>query len=72
MRLSWRLLVITDTANSIARFRKKYTLTLLIFATGSVHAFWFAWSAGEYTAFVSLLLGLFGSADLVDKKVTNK
>lgn len=56
----------------VSRFRKKYTLTLLLFIAGTVQAFLFKWSAGEWTAYASLLLTLFGAADLVDKKVETK
>lgn len=58
--------------NTIARFRKKYTLTLLLLAVGGVHSFYFAWEAGSVIAFATLLLSAFGAADLVDKKVANK
>jgi len=53
-------------------FRKKFTLTLLIFAFGSA----LSWKTGanleSYTVFASFLLGIFGSQDLVDKKMVNK
>jgi len=58
--------------DTISRWRKKYTLTLLIFAAGSALAFKLGSSLGEYTAFATLLLGVFGTQDLVDKKVANK
>lgn len=58
--------------NAISRWRKKYALTLLIFVTGTVLAFKLGSSLGEYTAFCTLLLGVFGTQDLVDKKVANK
>jgi hypothetical protein len=58
--------------NSIARWRKKYTLTLLIFVFGSALSWKLGSSLGEYTAFATLLLGVFGTQDLVDKKVANK
>ena len=57
--------------NAISRFRKKYTLALMLYAAGTVMAFLFTWSAGEYTTFAALLLSIFGAADLVDKKVSN-
>lgn len=53
-------------------FRKKYCLALLIFVAGFAHAFLYSWSAGEVTMFATVLLGIFGGADLVDKKVPNK
>lgn len=58
--------------DTLARFRKKYTLTLLIFVTGTALAFYSGSGLGEYTAFATLLLSVFGAADLVDKKVANK
>ena len=57
---------------TLARFRKKYTLALLLYASGTTMAFVFEWNATEYTAFAALLLTIFGSADLVDKKMANK
>ena len=53
-------------------FRKKFALTLLIWASGTVLAFATLASLGEYTAFSVMLLGSFAAADLVDKKVSNK
>ena len=58
--------------DAIARWRKKYTLALLIFAVGSTLALKAGSSLGEYTAFATILLGVFGAQDLVDKKVANK
>ncbi len=55
----------------VSRFRKKYTLAILLFLAGTAHSFYFQWSAGEYTTYAMLLLGIFGSADLVDKKAPN-
>ncbi len=55
--------------DAIQKFRKKYTLALLLYAAGTFQAFLFEWSAGEYTAFAALLLGIFGAGDLIDKKV---
>ena len=57
---------------AVARFRKKYTLTVLLFVAGTAQAFLFEWSAGEYTAYASLLLAIFGVADLADKKVLSE
>lgn len=54
--------------DAISKFRKKYTLAMLLFVAGTAQAFFFEWSAGEYTAFAALLLGIFGAADLIDKK----
>lgn len=52
---------------TIERFRKKYTLTLLIFFAGTAHSFVHTWSAGDFTNFCLLILGTFGVADLTDK-----
>ena len=57
---------------TLARFRKKYTLTLLLWASGTGLAFYTSEGLGTYTAFATLLLSVFGAADLVDKKVANK
>lgn len=50
-----------------SRFRKKYTLTLLLFAAGTA----IAWETGAtieaYGGFALILLGTFGVQDLVDK-----
>ena len=54
------------------RFRKKYALALLIWAAGSFLAYDVNAGLGEYTAFATILLGVFGTQDLVDKKVQNK
>ncbi len=53
--------------DQIKQFRKKYTLALLFFVSGNFHAFIHDWTATSYIAFASLLLGIFGAADLVDK-----
>lgn len=55
----------------MTRFRKKFTLTLLIYVAGTALAFHAGSGLGEYTAFATLLLGVFGSQDLVDKKMKN-
>lgn len=54
-------------AETLARFRKKYTMSMLMLAAGTTHAFVYSWSAGEYTTFCALLLAIFGGADLIDK-----
>ena len=54
------------------RFRKKYTLALLLWGAGTDLAFTVPTGLSEYTAFAALLLGVFGAADLVDKKLANK
>lgn len=58
--------------DAIARFRKKYTLALLLYVAGTAQAFVNDWSATGYTAFAALLLGIFGAADLIDNKVEKK
>lgn len=52
--------------------RKKFALTLLLWASGTALAFHVGSGLGEYTAYATLLLGIFGAADLVDKKIQNK
>ena len=54
------------------RWRKKYALTLLLWASGTLLAFTAGSSLGEYTAYATLLLAIFGASDLVDKKVADK
>jgi hypothetical protein len=44
----------------------------MIFVAGSGLAFYVNSSLGEYTAFATILLGIFGTQDLVDKKLPNK
>lgn len=58
--------MIVDT---ISRFRKKYTLALLCWASGTGFAFYNAATMTEYTYFVVALLGLFASADVAEKTV---
>lgn len=55
--------------DTIGRFRKKYTLALLIFFAGTGLAFYTSATLTAYTIFAGTLLTIFGSADLVDKKV---
>ena len=58
--------------DAISQFRKKYTLAILLYISGNLHAFVFDWTATSYIMFASLLLGIFGVADLTDKKMENK
>ncbi len=58
--------------DAVARFRKKYTLALLLFVAGTALAFYTHATLGAYTMFTGTLLAIFGTADLVDKKVVNK
>jgi len=58
--------------DTLQKFRKKYTLALLLFIVGSILAFTTKASLGEYTAFAGVVLTIFGGADLVDKKVANR
>ena len=58
--------------DAIQKFRKKYTLALLLFAAGTVIAIMTKASLGDYTFFTATLLTIFGGADLVDKKVKDK
>ena len=48
-------------------WRKKYTTAMIILAIGTIHSFVNSWSAGEFTTFAALILGIFGVADLIDK-----
>ena len=50
-------------------FRKKFTLTLMVFVAGTVLAFTTGASLGAYTAFVTVVLAVFGTADVADKKL---
>ena len=50
------------------RWRKKYALTLLCWAGGTVLAFYTKADLITYTAFCGTLLATFGIADLVDKE----
>lgn len=52
--------------------RKKFTVTLLLFVAGTALAYVMKATLPEYTMFATLLLGTFGAADLVDKKMENK
>jgi len=58
--------------DAMSKFRKKYTLALLLFAGGTAIAVMTKASLGDYTFFMGTLLTIFGGADLVDKKVSNK
>ena len=58
--------------DAIQKFRKKYTLAILLFVAGTVLAFYTGATLGAYTMFAGTLLTIFGSADLVDKKVVTK
>ena len=58
--------------NTLARFRKKYTLAILLYVSGTALAFYSGSGLGEYTIFAGTLLAIFGGADLVDKKVVKK
>ena len=54
---------------TIGRFRKKYTLALLLFAAGTALALYTKATLTEYTVFAATLLGIFGTQDVFDKKV---
>jgi len=49
------------------RFRKKFSLTLLLWASGSFLAYHVGATLTEFTGFAALLLGIFGTQDLIDK-----
>ena len=57
---------------AISKFRKKYTLALLCWASGTGFAFYSTTTMTEYTYFVVALLGLFASADVAEKTVARK
>ena len=54
--------------DAINRWRKKYTLTLLLWVSGTALAFYTDATLLQYTAFATLLLTSFGVQDLVDKE----
>lgn len=54
-------------ADTIARFRKKYSLAMLMFFAGTAFAFYVEASMTEYSFFCGTLLAIFGTADLIDK-----
>lgn len=49
--------------------KKKWTLTIGLFAVGSVIAFLTDASLESWTMFATALLGTFGAADVADKKL---
>ena len=51
------------------RFKKKYTLALLFWVSGTALAFKVESGLGEYTAFTAIVLGLFKVADVADKRL---
>lgn len=54
--------------DTVSRFKKKYTLTLLCFFGGTGLAYMNNWVASDYMWFCISLLGIFGPLDLVDKE----
>lgn len=55
--------------DTVSRFKKKYTLALLLWAAGSVLAFMTKATLSEYTMFAGTVLTIFGIADVSEKKV---
>jgi len=55
--------------DAIARFRKKYTLALLLFFAGTALAFYTSATLTEYTIFSGTILAIFGGADVLEKQV---
>jgi hypothetical protein len=54
-------------------FRKKFALSILLWGAGTALAFIRdGTDLGEYTMFATLLLGVFGTQDVLDKKLANK
>jgi len=56
-------------ADVLAKFKKKFALAVMFWATGSVIAFMVHSTLGEYTAFTAIVLGLFAGGDVADKKL---
>jgi len=53
----------------LAKFKKKFALAVMFWGTGSLLAFYVHAGLGEYTAFTTIVLGLFKAADVADKKL---
>ena len=53
----------------LSRLKKKYTLALLFWASGTWLAFDVEAGLGEYTAFTAIVCGLFKAADVADKRL---
>jgi len=53
------------------RLKKKFTLALLFWVSGTVLAFYAEADLGTYTAFTTVVCGLFKAADVADKKLNN-
>lgn len=51
------------------RFKKKFTLALLFWVSGTYIAISVDSSLGEYTAFTTIVLALFKVSDVIDKKL---
>ena len=51
------------------RFKKKFTLALLFWISGTYIAIHAHTGMGEYTAFTTIVLMLFKVSDVVDKKL---
>jgi hypothetical protein len=58
------------TAQNV-RFKKKFALAILFWASGTVLAFYAKADLGTYTAFTTVVCGLFKAADVADKKLNN-
>jgi len=57
---------------AISQWRKKYTLALMLYVSGTVLAFYTDATLTQYSVFAGVLLAVFGTADLVDKKVKTR
>lgn len=58
------------TVKSVASLlRKKFTLALLFWASGTALAFTAAATLPQYTAFAAIVLALFKASDVADKKL---
>jgi hypothetical protein len=58
--------VIQAVTEAASRFRKKYTLVILMFVSGTTLAFLQTWTAEDYRWFCIVLLAIFGPMDLAD------
>lgn len=54
--------------DTIGRFRKKYTLALMMFFAGTGIAVYVGATLGEYTMFCGTLLAIFGAAYVAGKQ----
>jgi len=53
----------------LSKFKKKFSLACMFWATGTYIAVEQSSALGEYTAFTVIVLGLFKASDVADKKL---